>query len=109
MELVPAPTGLEGRYLAWYRYCRDQNFSVKLSFSFLTTTMLSMLDVPLSHVLCNYSGVDRDIKRVENCLNTIGPSANESDSSADELIVVRENPTYNLYPPRHNTMIELYI
>jgi cytochrome c oxidase assembly protein Cox11 len=50
--------------------------------------MLAMLDVPLYHVLCNYSGIDRNIKRVENCLDTTGPSTNELDSSVEELIVI---------------------
>jgi hypothetical protein len=89
MELVPVSTGLEGRYLAWYGYCHIQILSIILSFSLLSTTMLAMLDVPLYHVLCIYSGIDRNIKRVENCLNTTGSSANELDSSADELIVIR--------------------
>ncbi|KAK2363025.1 hypothetical protein QL285_088041 [Trifolium repens] len=89
MELVPAPTSLESRYLAWDRYCHVQHLLVILSSSFLNTTMLGMLYVPLHHMLCNYSRIDRNIKRVENCLNTTGSSVNESDSFADELIVVR--------------------
>jgi hypothetical protein len=89
MELVPAPTGLEGRYLAWYWYCHIQVLPIILSFSFLDTNMLDMLYVPLYHVLRNFSGIDRNIKRVENCLDTTGSSANEWNSSADELIVIR--------------------
>jgi hypothetical protein len=45
--------------------------------------------VPLNHVLSKYSRIDRNIKQVENCLNTIDSSANELDSSADAPMVVR--------------------
>ncbi|KAK2357458.1 hypothetical protein QL285_094724 [Trifolium repens] len=52
-------------------------------------TRLDMLHVPLYHVLYNFSGIDRNIKRVENRLDTTGSSTNELDSSVDELIVIR--------------------
>jgi hypothetical protein len=48
-----------------------------------------MLYVPLYYVLYNYSGIDRDIKRVENRLGTTDSSASELDSQAGESIVIR--------------------
>ncbi|KAK2445070.1 hypothetical protein QL285_016042 [Trifolium repens] len=89
MELVLVSTGIEGRYLAWYWYYHLHFLSNVLSFSFLDTNMLDMLYVPLYHVLRNFSGINRNIKRVENRLDTTGSSTNELDSSVDELIVIR--------------------
>jgi hypothetical protein len=39
--------------------------------------------------LYNYSGIDRNIKRVENCLDTTGSSVDKLDSFADKPIVIR--------------------
>jgi hypothetical protein len=89
MDVVPVPTDLDGRYLAWYWYGHIQILSIMLSFSFLNTTALDMLYVPLYYVLYNYSGIDRDIKRVENRLGTTDSSASELDSQAGESIVIR--------------------
>jgi hypothetical protein len=69
--------GLGCRYLAWYWYCHIQILSIIQPFSFLCTTMLNMLFVPLYRVLWNYSKIDRNIKRVENRLDTTDSSVSE--------------------------------
>ena len=53
------------------------------------TFMHNTSNAHLYHVLSKYSRIDLNIKRVKNCLGTIGSSADESGSSADEPIVAR--------------------
>jgi hypothetical protein len=52
------------------------------------TTMHSTSNVLLFRVLSKYSRIDRNIKRVVNCLDTTDSSANELDSLANESIVI---------------------
>jgi hypothetical protein len=93
-------TVLEDRYLVWLvhtylgikterSYGHNSDLSFYRRFPFLSTFMHIMSYVHLYHGVVYYSRIDLNLKRVENCLNTTDSSANKSDSSADEPIVIR--------------------
>jgi hypothetical protein len=67
----------------------DSTSSSPRSFSIPNTIMHNTSNVPLFRVLSKYSRIDRNIKRVENCLDTTDSFVNELDSFACESIVIR--------------------